>query len=628
MPVLNLKIPEKYHFIFNDEDLVEIRSEDRRALESLLWWAWSKKAAWISNNPLPMKQAFRQSVEDKPGVDSNRIKFLSPNELLLQSFEYAVIEEPEIIPNAVSWSRQNVTKQLRIYEPSHSDKTTEINDLGLSLEERKQLLVDVRAKRNREYDEYSLISSITSESLYEFVLEFWPIVVPETYKDNWHIRYLCEELQIVAERAMAGKPKLYDLIINIAPGSTKSLLTSVMLPAWCWTRMPSMRYIGGSYAQTLAMDLSRKNRQIVKSAKFQLCFGIKMRTDQDSKTFFMNEHGGMRLGMGTGGIAGFHAHIIGIDDPLDPQKSVSEVEMRAANKWITESLNQRKVDQTITPIILIMQRLHQGDPTGEMLERSGGYNIKHICIPAELTDDVKPVELREFYKPSKGSDTPVMDTVRLPWSTLQEKKKLGQFMYSGQYLQTPTLPEGGMFKFEKIKVLKPKKVEFKKIIRFWDKADTADDGCFSVGLKMGQQKDNEDIFWVLNVVRGQWDSGRREAIIDQTAQADGLDVEIGVEQEPGSGGKESALKTKERLQKMGFKCRIDRPSGNKIMRADPFSTAVNDGRVRAVPGEWLSDYLEEISLFPLGKFMDQVDASSGAFTILTRPLVRVGGGFK
>jgi len=617
MPKLNIKIPENLHYIFSDESLVEISSPDKTTLLALLWWCWSKSGVWVSTNPNAVKAAFREATKSYINFDEKRIKFHSPADLLLKEFDYAVIENPEQIPNAVSWARQSVAHQTRLYEPSTVARISNIYSMGLSLDDRKKLLADVRAKRNREYDEYALIASITSESLYEFVLEFWSLIVPETFIDNWHIKYICDELQIVAERVFTGQKKLYDLIINIAPGSTKSLLTSVMLPAWCWTRMPSMRYIGGSYAQTLAMDLSRKNRQVVKSVKYQLCFGIKMQQDQDSKTFFMNEQGGMRLGIGTGGIAGFHAHILGIDDPLDPNKSVSEIELRASVKWINESLAQRKVDQTLTPTILIMQRLHQGDPTGEMLERTAGENIKHICIPAELTKDVKPEELKKFYV--KG----LMDPKRLPATTLKEKRKLGQYLYSGQYLQTPTMPSGGMFKWERFKIRKPKRVEWKQVVRYWDKAATEDDGCFTVGVKMAE--DTNGHFWVIHVVRGQWDSARREAIIKQTADADGKSVIVGVEQEPGSGGKESVQTTIKKLK--GYTVRADRPSGDKVLRADPYSTAVNDGNVSLIPGDWVQPYLDEVALFPLGKYKDQIDSSSGAHTILTRPLIKVGGGF-
>ena len=90
---------------------------------------------------------------------------------------------------------------------------------------------------------------------------------------------------------------------------------------------------------------------------------------------------------------------------------------------------------------------------------------------------------------------------------------------------------------------------------------------------------------------------------------------MGVEQEPGSGGKESAEATIRNL--IGFRCFADRVTGNKVIRAEPFAAQVQGGNVRLVAGNWHYAYLDELESFPNGKFKDQVDASSGAFARLT-----------
>src|SRR4051812_4108312 len=102
-------------------------------------------------------------------------------------------------------------------------------------------------------NERKLRRAILKKSFYEFFKFFWPTIVAEDLVLNWHIQYLCQELQLVAERVFTGQPKLYDLVINISPGSSKSTIISQVFPAWCWTRMPSLRYIGGSYSYDLAM---------------------------------------------------------------------------------------------------------------------------------------------------------------------------------------------------------------------------------------------------------------------------------------------------------------------------------------------------------------------------------------
>ena len=127
---------------------------------------------------------------------------------------------------------------------------------------------------------------------------------------------------------------------------------------------------------------------------------------------------------------------------------------------------------------------------------------------------------------------------------------------------------------------------------------------------------------MLDVVRGQWDSNERERVIEQTAQLDGPKVIIGLEQEPGSGGKESAESTLRRLA--GYRVRVDRPTGAKEWRADPFSSQVNGNNVSMKRGDWNAAFLEELRFFPSSTYKDQVDASSGAFNMLANVKKKVG----
>jgi predicted phage terminase large subunit-like protein len=121
--------------------------------------------------------------------------------------------------------------------------------------------------------------------------------------------------------------------------------------------------------------------------------------------------------------------------------------------------------------------------------------------------------------------------------------------------------------------------------------------------------------WIIeDVKRGQWGSNEREKIIRLTAEADGREVEIWVEQEPGSGGKESAEGTIRNLA--GFVCKAERPTGDKIFRADPFSVQVNNGAFMLLNANWNREYMEELRFFPFSTYKDQTDASSGAFNKL------------
>lgn len=474
-------------------------------------------------------------------------------------------------------------------------------------------------KPSMDFSEHELLASLCRGSFADFVREFWDVVVPEKLVWNWHMTYLCKELQKLAERLFRGKPKKYDLIINIAPGSSKSMIASVMFPAWVWTRLASARVISASYSGMLAIDLSRKSRDLIKSDKYRACFtDIEIREDQDSKGFFINKHGGERYAFGVGGmVTGKHAHFIIVDDPLNPMQSCSEAELKAANRWMEETLPSRKVNRLLVPTILIMQRLHESDPTGDRLRKSDKVAVKHICIPAELTDNVHPPFLKKYYKGG------LMDPRRLPHKALDEAKAQGEFAYAAQYLQTPIPRGGAMFHTDKMEIASPP-LKFRRRVRFWDKAGTQGDGHFTVGALLGEDMDG--FFWVLNIVRGQWDASRREREILNTAKSDGFAVTIGIEQEPGSGGKESAEASVRRLR--GYHVRlvkVGKSDGDKEQRADPLATQVNAGNVRIARGAWNDDYLNELKFFPRSRYKDQVDASSGAFNLIARPRISVGG---
>jgi len=461
-----------------------------------------------------------------------------------------------------------------------------------------------------------LKASICRESFYHFVQEFWETIIPETPVWNWHIEYLCDELQYMAERVFKGLPREYDLIINIPPGSTKSTVASVMFPAWVWTRMPTARCIGGSHAHSLAMDLSLKTRDIIFSEKYREYFpDIQLRQDQKAKSHFKNTKGGTRYAVGVGGsVTGMHGHFLLVDDPINPEQAVSEAELKTANRWLTSTLPTRKVDKEVVPLILIMQRLHQNDPSGHLLAMPD-LKIKHINIPAERTNTIKPLYLRRYYKDG------LFDPVRCSRAVLTEQRQiLGEYGYAGQFLQHPVPLEGGAFKVGRITIDTPPS-KMKRVVRYWDKAGTLNDGAYTAGVKMGE--DHHGRFWILDVKRFQLEAFAREKLIKQTAKIDGKACYVLVEKEPGSGGKESAQNTIRNLA--GYKVKSDNPGGkgSKELRADPFACQVNGENVFMAPGPWNKAYIEELQYFPNSTYKDQVDASSGAFSFL-RPKRRKG----
>lgn len=466
-------------------------------------------------------------------------------------------------------------------------------------------------------------ASICQSSFYEFVKEFWGEVIQETPKWNWHIEYICDQIQLRMERVFEELPRLDDLVCNISPGTTKSTVFSVMLPAWGWTRMPSLKFICGSYAYTLAMEMSRKCRDIIKSDKYQAMFPeIMLRDDQDAKELFANTRGGYRYSVGVGGsVMGRHGHVIIVDDPIDPAEALSETVLKSVNHWMSETLPTRKVEKSVTVTMLVMQRLAQDDPSGMRIDKGGQSPVFHICLPAEETEDINPPELREKY--ING----LMDPVRLSRAVLEDSHAhLGDYGYAGQFLQRPVPRGGGMFQTGNIKYdLTPPMNEMKSVVRYWDlAASSGSKNDWTVGAKMGLDLGGR--FWILEIIRFRLTTFARDRRIRNTAERDGVGVRIGLEQEPASGGKSQAESTVRLLA--GYVIQVDKvgeSQQSKERAADAFSSQVNGGNVYVPTGVvWVKELLMEMMYFPFGRNDDQIDACSGAFNMLAKPKAYIG----
>jgi len=154
-------------------------------------------------------------------------------------------------------------------------------------------------------------------------------------------------------------------------------------------------------------------------------------------------------------------------------------------------------------------------------------------------------------------------------------------------------------------------------VRYWDLAATepkpGKDPDWTAGVLMCEK---DGIFYVIDVKRIRATPLGVEALIRQTAKLDGRNVEVYIEQEPGSSGKNTIDRYRREVLK-GFACYGHKTTGSKEMRANPVSSAAEAGNVKLVRGTWINDYLDEVEMFPYGAHDDQVDGTSGAFEILT-----------
>ena len=458
--------------------------------------------------------------------------------------------------------------------------------------------------------DYAVAKELAERSLYHFVLQAWHVIEPEKqFMDNWHINAVCDHLQAVTE----GKIK--NLLINIPPSTMKSLLVAVFWPCWVWTKAPSRTWFFASYDIALSLRDAGRCRNLLQSEWYQMRWPHSLKDDQNQKGLFENDKGGWRLATTIGGKGtGHHPQFKVFDDPHNVKKAESEVERQAVIDWWDGTMSSRGI-LSDPASVGVMQRLNSGDLSAHCLAK-GGWD--HLCFPMRYEPD-HPTPTNS----SLGFKDPRQPGELLWPKALPEKKvaelelKMGDYFAAGQFQQRPHPRGGGMFKVEWFTSILPTLPnDVTSWIRYWDKAGTAGgDGSRTAGALMGARRNGR--FVLADIVKGRWSSADREAVIKATAAMDMArygPVTVWVEQEPGSGGKESAENTVKNL--VGLDCKIERVTGAKEVRAEPFASQCMVGNVDLVVGTWNEEFINEAASFPAGSLKDQVDAAGGAFNKL------------
>lgn len=449
-------------------------------------------------------------------------------------------------------------------------------------------------------------------SLSEFIKRGWHVLEPgQKYKHGWHIDAISEHLEAVTTGEISR------LLINVPPGTMKSMACGVFFPAWEWgpKDLPHMRFMGTSYKDSLAIRDNVKTRRLVTSKWYQDRWGDRfaMIGDQNTKTKFENDRTGFREAMAFNSMTGSRGDRVLLDDPLSVQMAKSPTERETANDTFKEALPTRLNNPDSSAIIVIMQRLHEGDPSGTIIE--GDYGYEHLMLPMEFEPERKCYTSIGFEDPRRV-DGELLFPERFPKHVVERDKKImGSYASAGQFQQRPAPREGGMFKRDWFKTVKAVPVGT-VFLRGWDLAGTENKNSpYTAGVKVGKQPDGR--FIVAHVTRDQLSPGGVERLIVNTAKADDAigQVAISLPQDPGQAGKAQVRYLVKQLA--GHNVRFSPESGDKITRAEPFSAQAEAGNVDILAGEWNEAYLDELCIFPNGKFADQVDASSRAFNELS-----------
>jgi len=452
-------------------------------------------------------------------------------------------------------------------------------------------------------------SETVGVSLSTFTKAAWHVLEPgQAYKHGWHIDAISDHLEAIT----AGQ--ITRLLINVPPGTMKSLSVGVMWPAWEWgpRGLPHLRYLGTSHSHPLAIRDNLKMRRLVASEWYQERWGgnFRMMSDQNAKLKFENDKTGFREAMAFTGLTGSRGDRVLIDDPLSVDDAGSDVKRDAVNETFRESVPTRLNNPDSSAIVVVMQRLHENDVSGLILAKNFGY--EHLMLPMEFEPERKCYTSIGFQDP-RTEDGELLFPSRFPREVVErDKAVMGSYATAGQFQQRPAPREGGMFKRGWFKTVRAIPVGT-KFMRGWDlAASTTATSAYTSGVKIGRKPDGS--FVIAHVARDRLSPGGVEKLIVNTAGQDGKQCKISLPQDPGQAGKAQAGYLVKQLA--GFIVNATPESGDKSTRAEPLSAQAEAGNVEILEGPWNEAFLDEICTFPNSTFKDQVDAATRAFNEL------------
>lgn len=441
---------------------------------------------------------------------------------------------------------------------------------------------------------------------------------------------------------MVVRGEIKRLIVNISPGYTKTELAVILFMSWGLALNPRCKFLHSSYSDDLAMLNSSGTKDIIRSEEFQSIWPQKLRIDSHAKRRWTNEYGGgVQAAPSKGGVTGLrggriepgYSGAVIIDDPVKPADAYSDVLRNAINNRFNNTFRSRLATED-TPIIVIMQRIHEDDLTGFLLRGGSGDKWHHLSIPA-LIPEVAPDYPHDYtYGIPIEYDFPAGPV----WETKHNKeqllnlKKADPYTYSSQYDQQPSPIGGSMVRKDhwryydrynhEINRLSIDdnsiiKLEYKNI--YADTASkTADYNDYSVFQCWGKGEDGR--IYLLDQVRGKWEApdlrrkflkfidrhefnqgnvglGLRFRKVEDKSSGTGLIQDIN--RERGSGYITGIPRNKDKVSRM-MGCLPQMSEGNVIIPRKAF---------------WLNDYVDEFSKFtPVmsHKNDDQIDPTLDA----------------
>lgn len=450
----------------------------------------------------------------------------------------------------------------------------------------------------------AFLQEILRLDLSSFIEQCFATLEPGTpYLDNWHIHAISHQLT----RVWRGECKR--LIINVPPRSAKSICVTIAFTAWVMGQDPRKRIMAISYANELSRKHAADFRTIVESSWFRKLFPAFELVSVRDRELVTSQRGYRLAGSIGGSVLGRGADLIVIDDPIKGlAAALSEAERRRVAEFYDSTLYSRLNDRVNGAIVIVMQRLHQDDLVGHVLDKE---DWEVLSIPAIAPEDQIyriGTGVRDLHCRRRGD---VLHPRREPMEWLEAaKRNLGTLNFSAQYQQDPVPAEGNAIKREWIQFYDRRPDAFELKIASWDTASTLEETSdWSVGTVWGAIGQT---YYLLDVVRGRFESPDLRRRVLSMARDHRVDTTLVEDTELGRALTQDLRRTGD-LYPVLSKARFDKLA-RLLAQAARFE-AKQVFLPRDAP--WLASYLAELLSFPTGRHDDQVDSTSQALRYLT-----------
>ncbi|MDP9421357.1 MAG: phage terminase large subunit [Pseudomonadota bacterium] len=439
------------------------------------------------------------------------------------------------------------------------------------------------------------------ESFGIFAQRFIREVAPNLELDwNWHHDLICDRL----ERLSRGE--IQRLLICVPPRSLKSLLCSVLFPAWLLGIRPSEAVLCVSYAQPLAEGFARQTRQVMESQGYKTTFRTRISREKRAAEHFETMQGGMRIASSVGGtVTGRGGDTIILDDLMKPEEAASEAGRRSTLEWLGGTLASRPNSKLRVRMLCIMQRLHEQDVAAELISHGGWEVLSLPAMAVEAEEHIyDTVTGQQVIRRAPGD---LLHPEREPQYVLDDlRRQMGSFRFEAQYQQQPVPEDGNLFRRSWVRSYSPAEAQgFDRIIHSWDTAGKdGQHNDFSVGTTWGLKRGHS---YLLEVHREKLAfPALRDRVIELARRFEPERVLI---EDQASG-----IALIQELHSMGFyKVIAFKPKGSKVERLHGVTPMFESGHVLLPDAAgWLEAYLHELCAFPRGRHDDQVDSTTQA----------------